>query len=84
MLISLDVSFLVVDRLCDQARGQKTAVTCFYFEFAARKEQSPTRMMDSLLKQIVSGMKNIPEEISGVFQSRKWPLMDGDRDYQLL
>jgi len=66
-----DVSSLVVDRLCDQARGQNTAVTCFYFDFSARKEQSATSMLGSLLKQIVGGMENIPEEISQAFQEQK-------------
>ena len=51
VLTSRDISSLVVDRLCDQARGQKnTVVTCFYFYFAARKEQSATNMLGSLLK----------------------------------
>ena len=50
MLTSGVVSSLVVDRLCDQAMGQNTAVTCFYFDFAARKEQSVTSMLGSLMK----------------------------------
>jgi len=66
-----DVSSLVVDRLCDGARGQNTTVTCFYFDFAARKEQSATAMLGSLLKQIVSGMEAIPEDISRAFQEEK-------------
>ena len=68
VLTSHDVSLLVVDKLCDQARGQNTAVTCFYFDFAARKEQSVTNMLGSLLKQVVGGMPKVPEEISRVFQ----------------
>ena len=68
MLISYDASSLVVDRLCDQARGQNTAVTCFYFDFAARKEQSVANMLGSLLKQVVGGMSKVPEEISRAFQ----------------
>jgi len=70
-LISCDTSSLVVDRLCDQARGQNVAITCFYFDFAARKEQSATNMMGSLLKQMVSGMESVPGEISRVFQEQK-------------
>jgi len=49
VLTSGRVSSLVVDRLCDQARGQNTSVTCFYFDFEARKEQSATAMLGSLL-----------------------------------
>jgi len=71
MLTSHDGSSLVVDRLYDQVRGQNTAVTCFYFDFAARKEQSATCMLGSLVKQIVSGMERIPEEISRAFQEQK-------------
>ena len=71
MLIRCGVSSLVVDRLCDQVREQNTAVTCFYFDFAARKEQSATSMLGSLLKQIVCGLEKIPEEISQAFQEQK-------------
>ena len=60
-----------MDRLCDQARGQNTAVTCFYFDFAARKEQSATNMLGSLVQQIVIGMERIPDEISTAFQEQK-------------
>ena len=60
-----------MDRLCDQARGQNTAITCFYFDFAARKEQSATNMLGSLVKQVVSGMDRIPDEISTAFQEQK-------------
>jgi len=71
MLTSHDVSSLVVDRLCDQARGRDTAVTCFYFDFAARKEHSVTNMLGSLLKQIVGGMAKVPGEISRAFQEQR-------------
>ena len=39
--------------------------------FAVRKEQSATTMLGSLLKQIVSGMEAILEEISRAFQEQK-------------
>ena len=71
VLTGYGVSSLVVDRLCDQAKGQSTAVACFYFDFAARKEQSAMSMLGSLLKQVVGGMKNIPEEISQAFEEQK-------------
>ena len=70
-LTSHDFSSLVVDRLCDQARGHHTAVTYFYFNFAARKEQSAINMLGSLLKQVVGGMEEIPEEISRTFREQK-------------
>ena len=71
MLTTCEDSSLVVDRLSDQTRGENTAVTCFYFNFAARTEQSVTCMLGSLLKQIVSRMEKIPEKISRAFQKRK-------------
>ena len=61
----------MVDRLCDQIRGQNAAVTCFYFDFAARKEQSATSMLGSLLKQVISGMERVPGEISQALQKLK-------------
>ena len=63
MLTSGNDSSLVVDRLCDQTRGQDTTVTCFYFDFAARKEQTATSMLGSLLKQMVSGTGGVREDI---------------------
>jgi len=71
VLINRDTSSLVVDKLCDQARGQNVAITCFYFDFAARKEQSATSMLGSLLKQMVSGMERVPDEISRAFKEQK-------------
>ena len=69
--MSRNVSSLVVDRLHDEARGQNTVVTCFYFDFAAREEQSTASMLGSLLKQAIGGMERIPEEISRAFQEQK-------------
>ena len=69
--MSSDTSSLVVDRLCDKAGEQNIAVACFYVDFAAREEQSPTNMLGSLLKQIVGGLERIPEEISRIFQDYK-------------
>jgi len=70
-LISIGASSLVVDRLCDRAGEQNIAVACFYVDFAAREEQSPTNMLGSLLKQIVAGLERIPEEIRETFQNHK-------------
>ena len=64
-------SSLVVDPLCDQVRGQNTSVTCFYFDWASRKEQSSTSMLGSLMKQMVSGMERIPEEILSAFKEQR-------------
>ena len=71
MLISGNDSSLVVDRLCDPTRGQNTPVTCFYFDFAVRKEQTATSMLGSLLKQMVSGTGGIREDIWHALRERK-------------
>src|SRR5437868_4085289 len=52
-LTSRDVSSLVVDELCDQAKGQNVAVACFYFDYTVQKEQSSANVLGALLKQVV-------------------------------
>ena len=71
VLTNRGVSSLVIDRLCDQAREQNVAVACFYFDFAARREQSPTSMLGALLKQILGGVEEIPREISRAYEDQK-------------
>ena len=71
VLRSCDVSSLVIDSLCDQASSQKVAVACFYFDFAAQKEQSLASMLGALLKQVVSGLEEMPEEIVQAFEDQK-------------
>jgi len=66
-----DVSSLVVDRLCDQSEGQNTAVTCFYLDFAAQKEQPVASILGSLLRQVVGGMEQVPEEVTRAFERQK-------------
>jgi len=60
--MSCDDSSLVVDRLCDQSSGQNIAVSWFYLDFAARKEQCATNVLGALLKQMIGGVERIPEE----------------------
>ena len=76
VLTSCDVSSLVIDKLCDQATGRRPAVSCFYFDFAAQKEQSPTSMMGALLKQVVSGLEEIPEGITKAYEDHQ-KVIDG-------
>jgi len=82
VLTSSDDSSLVVDRLCDQTNGQNTAISCFYLDFAARKEQSATNVLGSMLKQMLGGMERIPGDISRVFQQQKTTI--GGRRPQLV
>ena len=71
MLTSCDISSLVIDSLCDQAGGQNVAVACFYFDFAAQKEQSSTSMLGALLKQVVGGLEDVPGEIAQAYEDQK-------------
>lgn len=48
--------------LCYRVRG-KTPPLRALLDFAARKELSATSVLGSFLKQVVSGMVKIPEEI---------------------
>jgi len=71
VLTGCDVSSLVIDRLCDEARGKNVAVACFYFDFAAQKEHSSTKMLGALLKQVVGGLGEIPGGISQAYEDQK-------------
>ena len=70
MLTSRDASSLVIDSLCDQVVRGNSTISCFYFDFAAQKEQSLTNMLGALLKQVVSGLEEIPEEISQAYKNQ--------------
>ena len=70
MLTSRDVSSVVIDNLCNQARRQSATVACFYFDFAAQNEQSSAAMFGCLLKQLVFGLNEIPEEILEAYEER--------------
>jgi len=50
VLTICEVSSLVIDNLCDGAGGRNAAVACFYFDFAAQKEQSSTNVLGAMLK----------------------------------
>ena len=81
MLISCDHSSLVIDKLCDEAIERATAVTCFYFDYTARKEQSPINMLGSLLKQLAGRFKPIPDAIVQEFQNQR--MVIGGRGLQI-
>ena len=61
----------MIDTLCDQAREQNSTVACFYFDFAAQKDQSLATMMGAILKQVVGGLEEIPVEILRAYQEQK-------------
>ena len=47
------------------------AIACFYFDFASQKEQSTVSVLGALLKQVVSGMERVPEEIAQAYEDQK-------------
>ena len=61
----------MIDTLCDQAGERNATVACFYFDYAAQKDQSLTSTMGALLKQVVGGLEEIPEEVSQAYQKQK-------------
>jgi len=71
MLTGYHLSSLVVDTLCDQVTEENTAVTYFYLDVSARKEQSATSILGSLLKQAIGRMEMIPEEILRAFHRER-------------
>ena len=70
-LTSRNISSLVIDTLSDHISDQNAIVACFYFDFAARKEQSPTDMLGSLLRQIISALEEIPGEVVREYYKHK-------------
>jgi len=81
VLTNCDDSSLVIDSLCDQARSQKFAVACLYFDFAAQKDQSLAGMLGALLKQVVGGRDEIPKKIAQAYEDQK--MVIGGRGPQL-
>ena len=71
MLTPCDASSLVIDRLGDRTRGQGVTVAGFYFDFTVKKEQTPTNMLGAVLKQVVSGLGDVPEEIARAYEGQK-------------
>jgi len=78
-----DYSSLVIDTLCDEPgeSGEDNVVACFYFDSAAQTEQSAMSVLRALLKQVVSSLEQIPQEITEAFRRRKKFI--GGRELQL-
>ena len=49
---------------------ENASVACFYFDFASQEGQSPDAILSSVLKQVVSGLDEIPERIVKDFRRR--------------
>jgi len=65
------ISSLVIDTLCDETASQNVAVACLYCDYRGQKEQTPTGMIGSLLKQFVNALPKIPEEIAEAFLAER-------------
>ena len=46
-------------------------MACFYCDFAAQKEQCPTSILGSLLKQVVGGLEVVPAKIIRAFRDQE-------------
>ena len=63
-----NTSSLVIDRLSDATIRGSVSTVYFYCDFQAQKSQATAHMLASLLKQVVRGLRVIPEEIDCAFQ----------------
>jgi len=71
MLISGEISSLVIDSLGEQTCGENTVVLFLYCDHQVQKDQSAVNMIGSLLSQIVLGPMEIPSEIRHVFELKQ-------------
>ena len=69
-LIARNVSSLVIDSLCDQAKKEDIVIACLYYDFLSQQEQTLTNMMGAILKQLVS-RGDIPKDVREAFQEGK-------------
>jgi len=73
MLISGEISSLVIDSLRKQTRGENMIVLSLYCDYQCdyqtQKEQSAVNIIGSLLSQVALGARQIPSEVQGAFDS---------------
>ena len=60
----------MIDQLCGQKYVDNKAVACVYCDFTAQ-EQSVTGLFGALLKQVVSALDPIPDQVQKAFESSK-------------
>ena len=63
-------SSLVIDELCGKEDVDNMAVACVYCDFTA-PEQSATELFGALLKQVVSALEPIPDQVQKAFSGSK-------------
>ena len=66
----VNTSSLVIDTLMvsDSISGDNVAVACMYCDFQAHKDQSPPSVLAALLKQLVTEVESVPEQITEAFK----------------
>jgi len=68
-----NISSLVIDSLCDQARTEDPAVAWLYCDYNAQQEQTVINIMGAILKRLFG--RNIPDDIRKAFQQGRRPLL---------
>ena len=68
MLISGEISSLVIDTLCKQTRGENMVVLSLYCDYQTQKDQSAVNIIGSLLSQAALGARQIPSEVQRAFE----------------
>ena len=61
----------MIDTLCEAFDGDGVVVACIYCDFHEHKEQSATRVLAALLKQVVAGVEAISEEMYMAFMNAR-------------
>ena len=71
MLISGEISSLVIDSLREQTSGENIAVLYLYCDYQTQKDQSAVNIIGSLLSQVALGARQIPPEIQRTFEQKQ-------------
>jgi len=71
MLISSEISSLVVESLREQTCGENIAVLSLYCDYQIQKEQSAVNIIGSLLSQVALGARQIPSEVQRTFEQKQ-------------
>ena len=61
----------MIDTLCDQENVNKVVMVCVYCDFNAQDGQTATGVLGALLKQVVSALEPIPDQVQKAFESSK-------------
>ena len=68
MLMSGEISSLVIDSLRKQTRGENMVVLSLYCDYQTQKDQTAVNIIGSLLSQVALGARQVPSEIQRAFE----------------